>query len=51
VQFLLGLWYYREPLDARRLAACILIWCGLTIYTADSFWNQRARLRPAADAA
>jgi chloramphenicol-sensitive protein RarD len=51
VQFLLGLWYYGEPLDAVRLHACILIWCGLTIYTADSFWNQRSRLRPAADAA
>jgi len=51
VQFLLGLWHYKEPLDAVRLHACLLIWCGLILYTLDSFWSQRARFRPAADAA
>jgi chloramphenicol-sensitive protein RarD len=50
VQFLLGLWFYHEPLDAVRLHACLLIWVGLVIYTADSFWSQRAKFRPAADA-
>lgn len=51
VQFMLGLWLYDEPLDAPRLHACILIWCGLAIYTADSFYSHRARFRPASDAA
>jgi chloramphenicol-sensitive protein RarD len=50
-QFLLGLWLYNEPLDAVRLHACLLIWGGLVIYTADRFWSQRARFLPAADAA
>ncbi|MGA8708699.1 MAG: EamA family transporter RarD [Steroidobacteraceae bacterium] len=51
VQFVLGLWLYNEPFDAPRLHACVLIWCGLAIYTADSFWSQRARFRPAANTA
>jgi chloramphenicol-sensitive protein RarD len=51
VQFLLGLWVYHEPLDAVRMHACVLIWVGLVIYTADGFWSQRARFGPATDAA
>jgi chloramphenicol-sensitive protein RarD len=51
VQFLIGLLVYREPFDAARLYACMLIWCGLAIYTADSFWTQRRKFWPAADAA
>jgi chloramphenicol-sensitive protein RarD len=51
VQFLLGLWLFNEPLDAVRLHACILIWVGLVIYTADSFRSQRARFRAATDTA
>jgi len=31
--------------------ACLLIWVGLIIYTADGFWSQRARFRPVTDAA
>ncbi len=50
VQLVLGLWLYNEPFDAPRLHACVLVWSGLAIYTADSFWTQ-ARLRPAANAA
>lgn len=41
VQFLLGYFLYREPFDAARLQAYGLIWCGLALYTADSFWTQR----------
>jgi len=48
VQFLLGLAFYHEPLDTARLYACLLIWCGLILYTSDSFWTQRTRYRPAA---
>jgi chloramphenicol-sensitive protein RarD len=51
VHFLLGLWLFNEPLDAAQLHARVLIWVGLVIYTADSFWSPRARFRPAADAA
>jgi chloramphenicol-sensitive protein RarD len=51
VQFLLGLWLFNEPLDPVRLHACILIWVGLIIYTADGFWSQRPRFRPATDTA
>jgi chloramphenicol-sensitive protein RarD len=50
VQFLIGLLLYHEPFDTVRLHACILIWCGLAIYTVDSFWAQRKKLWPAADA-
>jgi chloramphenicol-sensitive protein RarD len=51
VQFLLGLWFHQEPFDPVRWHACLLIWCGLVLYTLDSFWAQRARLGPAVDAA
>ncbi|MBI2517939.1 MAG: EamA family transporter RarD [Opitutae bacterium] len=44
VQFLIGLLVYHEPFDAVRLQAFVLIWCGLAVYTADSFWAQRKRL-------
>jgi chloramphenicol-sensitive protein RarD len=44
VQFLIGYFVYREPFDAARLQAYGLIWCGLAIYSADSFWAQRRRL-------
>jgi chloramphenicol-sensitive protein RarD len=44
VQFLIGLLLYHEPFDSARLQAFVLIWCGLVLYTADSFWSQRSRL-------
>lgn len=44
VQFLIGIYWFREPFDSGRLAAFSLIWCGLILYTADSFWSQRNRL-------
>lgn len=44
VQFLIGLFVYHEPFDAARLQAFVLIWCGLAVYSADSFWSQRKRL-------
>lgn len=46
VQFLIGLFLYHEPFDSVRFQACLLIWCGLIIYTADSFWAQRNKLWP-----
>lgn len=44
VQFLIGVYWFREPFDSGRLAAFSLIWCGLILYSADSFWSQRKRL-------
>lgn len=44
LQFLLGWLLYREPFDADRLTAFVLIWAGLACYTADSFWSQRRAL-------
>lgn len=41
VQFLLGYFLYREAFDERQFTAYGLIWCGLIVYTADSFWSQR----------
>lgn len=51
VQFALGLWVYREPLDPVQAHACALIWCGLILYSADGFWSQRALLRAAKNVA
>lgn len=50
VQFLIGLYVYNEAFDATRFQAFGLIWCGLIIYTADSFWVQRRWLLKAAGA-
>lgn len=48
VQFLIGLFLYREPFDAARLQAFGLIWIGLVVYSADTFWTQRRLLLKAA---
>ena len=50
-QFLLGYFLYHEPFDAARLQAFGIIWCGLALYSADSFWVQRHHLLKAAGAA
>ena len=48
VQFLIGLFVYREAFDSARLQAFALIWCGLVLYSADSIWAQRRLLFKAA---
>ncbi len=50
VQFLIGLLVYHEAFDADRMLAYGIIWGGLALYTADSFWVQRHRLLKAAGA-
>jgi chloramphenicol-sensitive protein RarD len=50
VQFLIGLLLYHEAFDAQRLQAFALIWGGLALYSADSFWAQRRVLLKAAGA-
>ena len=44
VQFLIGLLVYREPFDTGRLQAFALIWAGLAVYSADTFWSQRRQI-------
>ena len=44
VQFLIGLLLYHEAFDSRQLQAFALIWGGLAVYSADSFWAQRRLL-------
>jgi len=50
VQFLVGLLIYREAFDLERLQAFALIWAGLALYSADSFWVQRRLLLKVAGA-
>jgi chloramphenicol-sensitive protein RarD len=45
LQFFLGLLLYKEAFDAAHLKACLLIWTGLVLYSADSFWFQRGLFR------
>ncbi len=51
VQFLIGLFIYHEAFDTARLQAFALIWIGLIVYSADTFWTQRRVLLKAAGAA
>lgn len=51
VQFLIGLLVYRETFDADRMLAYGIIWGGLVLYSADSFWVQRHHLLKTAGAA
>jgi chloramphenicol-sensitive protein RarD len=48
MQFLLGLLVYHEPFDTARMQAFVLIWCGLVIYTGDTFWSRRDKIWAAA---
>ena len=50
VQFFLGLLLYHEAFDTGHLQAFALIWGGLALYSADSFWAQRRILLKAAGA-
>ena len=47
-QFLIGLFIYHEAFDAARLQAFGLIWIGLAVYSADTFWSQRRLILRAA---
>lgn len=50
VQFLIGLLVYHEPFDSSRMLAYGVIWGGLVLYSADSFWAQRHNLLKVAGA-
>ncbi len=42
IQFLLGIWLFREPLTAGRLAGFACIWIALALYSFDG-WRRRPR--------
>jgi chloramphenicol-sensitive protein RarD len=41
IQFLLGIWLFREPFSATRLIGFVLIWVALVLYSLDS-WQRRS---------
>jgi chloramphenicol-sensitive protein RarD len=44
IQLLLGVTFFGEPLESRRLVGFVLIWVALAIYSADGFlWMRRQR--------
>lgn len=45
VQFMIGLFVYHEAFDSARFQAFGLIWIGLVVYSADTFWAQRRFLQ------
>lgn len=48
IQFLLGIVWFGEPLQATRLVGFLAIWLALAIYSADGFlWLRRQRAAPA----
>lgn len=48
LQFLVGLWVFREPFDGARLTGFALIWCALALYSADLLRRSRSAGPPAA---
>ncbi len=48
LQFMLGVWLYREPLEGGRLLGFALIWAALACYSLEGWWRSR---RPQAAAA
>lgn len=47
LQFLLGIYLFREPMDSQRLVAFGFIWSALAVYSLEGLWQSR-RPRPAA---
>ena len=45
IQFLLGIWLFREPLTTARLAGFACIWAALALYSVDG-WRRRAAAQP-----
>ncbi len=41
LQFLLGVFLFREPMDASRLVAFGFIWSALAVYSAEGLWRTR----------
>lgn len=41
MQFMLGVWLFREPLEPARLFAFACIWAALAIYSLEGLWRSR----------
>ncbi|HEY1092727.1 MAG TPA: EamA family transporter RarD [Burkholderiaceae bacterium] len=41
IQFVLGVWLYKEPLTPARLVGFALIWSALAIYSLEGLWRSR----------
>jgi len=41
LQFLLGVFLFKEPMDATRLVAFAFIWGALAVYSAEGLWQAR----------
>ncbi|MFG6465763.1 EamA family transporter RarD [Roseateles sp. BYS87W] len=48
LQFLLGVFLFREPMDASRLVAFGFIWSALAVYSAEGLWQARRPAPPRA---
>ena len=44
IQFLLGVWLFREPFGSGRLAGFVLIWIALALYSLDGWRRRTARV-------
>ena len=44
LQFLLGVFLFKEPMDAGRLVAFGFIWSALAVYSAEGLWQTRRTL-------
>lgn len=44
IQFVLGVWLFREPFGGPRLAGFALIWLALVVYTGESLLRMRRRV-------
>ncbi len=44
LQFLLGVYLFKEPMDATRLVAFGFIWAALAVYSAEGLWQTRRLL-------
>jgi chloramphenicol-sensitive protein RarD len=47
IQFVLGVWLYREPFGGARLAGFALIWLALAIYSIEGWWRMTRPPAPA----
>ena len=45
LQFLLGVFLFKEPMDATRLIAFAFIWGALALYSAEGLWQTRRALQ------
>lgn len=44
LQMAIGIWVFREPFQAERLAGFLLIWAALALYSLEGLWVTRRRV-------